>query len=381
MEEVQLGVPAGAVQALDVRFTGSGGEYFRIWIVNLLLTIVTLGLYYPWAKARRLRYFCASTLVGGHALDFHGDPKSMLRGYLLAGALLAMYSLSGKISLPAGIVALLAVAGAYPALVWVALRFRLANTSWRGLRLRFAGTIGGAYRALLPAVVPVVLFISLGALVRQRTEVPGHLLHPGLALGVLLSMLSIPALAPLVLWLFKRYQHGHLALGEECGRLTAGPGPFYLLAVKIALVFALTLLLLMAGPIILAGGPAGYRNRLLVLLLLAFAYLVVLVIVGAYAVARLQNLLWSNTASARIRFGSALRALPYIRLAVTNLVLVIVTLGLYWPFAATALARMRLEAMAIQLDVPADELSAEPRRDDDATGDAAGDLFGLDIGF
>ena len=137
----------------------------------------------------------------------------------------------------------------------------------------------------------------------------------------------------------------------------------------------------MAGPIILAGGPAGYRNRLLVLLLLAFAYLVVLVIVGAYAVARLQNLLWSNTASARIRFGSALRALPYIRLAVTNLVLVIVTLGLYWPFAATALARMRLEAMAIQLDVPADELSAEPRRDDDATGDAAGDLFGLDIGF
>ena len=61
--------------------------------------------------------------------------------------------------------------------------------------------------------------------------------------------------------------------------------------------------------------------------------------------------------------------------------LVIVTLGLYWPFAATALARMRLEAMAIQLDVPADELSAEPRRDDDATGDAAGDLFGLDIGF
>ena len=215
MEEVQLGVPAGAVQALDVRFTGSGGEYFRIWIVNLLLTIVTLGLYYPWAKARRLRYFCASTLVGGHALDFHGDPKSMLRGYLLAGALLVMYSLSGKISLPAGIVALLAVAGAYPALVWVALRFRLANTSWRGLRLRFAGTIGGAYRALLPAVVPVVLFISLGALVRQRTEVPGHLLHPGLALGVLLSMLSIPALAPLVLWLFKCYQHGHLALGEE----------------------------------------------------------------------------------------------------------------------------------------------------------------------
>ncbi len=31
------------------RFTGNGGEYFRIWIVNLMLTIVTLGIYSAWA--------------------------------------------------------------------------------------------------------------------------------------------------------------------------------------------------------------------------------------------------------------------------------------------------------------------------------------------
>ena len=43
-----------------VAFTASGSEYFRIWIVNLLLIIVTLGLYLPFAKARRLRYFYAN---------------------------------------------------------------------------------------------------------------------------------------------------------------------------------------------------------------------------------------------------------------------------------------------------------------------------------
>ena len=37
-----------------VRFVGTGSEYFRIWIVNLLLTIVTLGIYSAWAKVRRL---------------------------------------------------------------------------------------------------------------------------------------------------------------------------------------------------------------------------------------------------------------------------------------------------------------------------------------
>lgn len=31
----------------DVAFTGSGSEYFRIWIVNILLTLVTFGLYTP----------------------------------------------------------------------------------------------------------------------------------------------------------------------------------------------------------------------------------------------------------------------------------------------------------------------------------------------
>ncbi len=35
-----------------LEFHGSGGEYFRIWIVNLCLTIVTFGIYTAWAKVR-----------------------------------------------------------------------------------------------------------------------------------------------------------------------------------------------------------------------------------------------------------------------------------------------------------------------------------------
>lgn len=42
-------------------FTGTGSEYFRIWIVNLLLSIVTLGIYSAWAKVRRMKYFYRNT--------------------------------------------------------------------------------------------------------------------------------------------------------------------------------------------------------------------------------------------------------------------------------------------------------------------------------
>lgn len=61
-------------------FTASGSEYFRIWIVNLLLIVLTLGIYLPWAKVRKLKYFYRNTGLGGDALDFHGEPKKMLRG-------------------------------------------------------------------------------------------------------------------------------------------------------------------------------------------------------------------------------------------------------------------------------------------------------------
>jgi hypothetical protein len=51
------------------RFTGTGGEYFRIWIVNVMLSVVTLGIYSAWAKVRRLRYFYRHTRISGASFD------------------------------------------------------------------------------------------------------------------------------------------------------------------------------------------------------------------------------------------------------------------------------------------------------------------------
>ena len=68
------------VSAEQLHFTGRGGEYFGVWIVNLLLTIVTLGIYSPWAKVRRLQYFYRHTEVAGSSFDFHGSPIRILIG-------------------------------------------------------------------------------------------------------------------------------------------------------------------------------------------------------------------------------------------------------------------------------------------------------------
>ena len=46
---------------MPFRFHGQAGEYFRIWIVNICLTVITLGIYSAWAKVRRKRYFYSNT--------------------------------------------------------------------------------------------------------------------------------------------------------------------------------------------------------------------------------------------------------------------------------------------------------------------------------
>jgi len=72
---------------LAIRFTGTGRDYARIWIVNLALTLVTFGLYLPFARARQLRYLRQHTLIGGETLDFDGDGRDLLRPHLaLLGA-------------------------------------------------------------------------------------------------------------------------------------------------------------------------------------------------------------------------------------------------------------------------------------------------------
>jgi uncharacterized membrane protein YjgN (DUF898 family) len=381
--------------ALPITFSGSGSEYFRIWAINLLLTLVTLGLYHPWAKVRRLRYFYGNTTLGEHTFDFHGDPKRMLRGLLLVGALVGLYSVAGRISPTAGLIAFAIVAAVWPALFRASQQFRLANTSWRGLRFRFNGDQAGAYRAMLPLFIPGALTLAAVLFTGDASEgmrPRGARVAGGLVgFTALLSML----LFPWFFWLLKKYQHDHYAFGQVQTELRTGVGSFYALALKTIGVAMLAAFAVGAAAAILGGAGSlamvfgrGGQGRgaaavaIAVVLMFVAAYLAVILVVLPYITSRLQNLVWGRTHSRLIRFESTLRFWPLLRLTMKNWLLIILTLGLYGPFAKVAMARLRLEAVTVHMLLSPDELVSTLReRADDATGDAAGDLFGIDIGL
>ncbi|OYT90213.1 MAG: hypothetical protein CFE43_19565 [Burkholderiales bacterium PBB3] len=386
-------MPEHSNRKLRIAFTGSGSEYFRIWIVNLLLILVTFGLYFPWAKVRRLRYFYGNTVVDGEPLGFHGNAFKMFKGFLIVAAFFALYSVAGKVSPAAGFVAFLAIAALWPALLKSSMQFRMANTSWRGLRFGFSGSLRDAYAACLPLFVPGVLILGVMLMAPELQEAAPAKAPSGMWLSVFGAvMLFALVITPWLMWNLKRYQHNHYHLGQETTQFSAPARSYYWLCLKVIGVAFLIYLLLIAvvvggvlgaGALSMAGKlPKGPMGQVLIGVASVFFSLLAFAAIKPYAVARFQNLVWNGTRSAHMQFISSLRARHVIALSFKNWILMLLTLGLYWPFASIAMARLRLQAVQVVSTLsPSALVAATANAEGQATGDAAGDFFGFDIGL
>ncbi|NBD19721.1 DUF898 family protein [Aquabacterium fontiphilum] len=376
-----------SVHSFPVQFTGSGSEYFRIWIVNLLLMLVTLGLYYPWAKVRKLRYFYGHTEVAGHPLDFHGNPKQMLRGFLLMAALLFVYGLAGNVSDLAGGIAGLILAAVWPALLRASLQFRLAQTSWRGLRFAFRGSLRDAY---LVFAGPMAAIAAAGIILAVALSGLGENQRPGgpQALALLLFVLVAVGVGPYLLWRLKAYQHNHYALGpwQTTFRATCGDVAKVFLstaAVGFGSVVAFGAVVGLLAALIGGGGMAGMMAGLMMITpVVIIGMLIMQALYAAYFTAKMQNLVWTSTGNRQIRFKSHVPVWGLTKLMMKNTVLTGLTLGLYWPFAAVAMARLKLESVSVHTrQHPDDLVVAAQARYQDAAGDMAADLLGIDVGL
>ncbi|GAO40052.1 hypothetical protein SCH01S_42_00950 [Sphingomonas changbaiensis NBRC 104936] len=129
------------------RFTGTWREFAPIAFTNLLLTIVTLGIYRFWARARERRYLWSRTEFIDDTLEWTGTGGEMFKGFVVVMALL----LPGILFLRFGMQAMILrgqaeMAGLIAAVLYIgffylmgvaryrALRYRLSRTYWHGIR-------------------------------------------------------------------------------------------------------------------------------------------------------------------------------------------------------------------------------------------------------
>jgi uncharacterized membrane protein YjgN (DUF898 family) len=362
--------PDTGPRTLALSFTGDGREYFRIWVVNLLLSLATLGIYSAWAKVRRLQYFDRNTILAGASFDFHGNPRAVLVGRLLSVVLLAAYHYAFGFSTAFGFAVILGLLAAFPYLMRGALRFRLGNTRYRGLWLGFDGSVKEAYLAWLP---PALVFVLPGAMLALY---PGR---PELAAVVLPLYLFWPLMHARL----RRFQHAHLLVGDQHSTYALKSRRFYkpyfvagLLTVAAVVVAGIT-----AGVIgtVLAGAQrGGYFAG--VVAVLGTVYIMYL-LAGPYMVVRVSHLAWSNTTFPGVRIRSSLPARAFMKLQTKNVLLTLLTLGLYRPFAVVSVYRFRLAHVAIEVDGDIEAFATHLAKRGGAAGDGAADGFGIDLSW
>lgn len=301
----------------------------------------------------------------------------------MVGAALVAYSLAGRLSVAAAVVASALLGLAAPWLFAKAFRFTLTNTTWRGLRFGFQSTTGQAYAVLGPAALLWVLLSAASATIRPGERKP----EPSDFAGLFAVYAVILALTPLLHERYKRWQHGATTCGSLRFAFQPSPGAFYGLYGLTFAVGVVPFFVLGVGFAILAATlmPRDAAPGGSVYAIVAGAYAVMILaylVPGAFFAARLQRLVWERTSAAGVRFASTVTMGGVLRVWFVNGLLTLLTLGLYWPWAAVAITRYKVERTRVLAAVPLEALAAgDGAVEPSATGDGAVDFLGLDFGL
>jgi uncharacterized membrane protein YjgN (DUF898 family) len=363
-----VALPASAapsVSGMPFESRASGGEYFRIWIVNLLLTVLTLGIYSAWAKVRSLRYFYGTTSLDGTAFEYHGTGLQILKGRLIAFGVLAIYSLTVQF---APVVALIFIPIFFFGLPWVIVKartFQMRVSSWRNVRFNFHGTYGGAMAAYIG--------------------------------WALLAVVTLYTLVPLWLWKRTRYIVDNTTFGAERFRFATPMGRFFAfwyiavgLGIAALIVFSFVFGAAMAGIIAAQGAEGGApQDPTAILEALSGGFAIVLALVGvlaAFAIGAYYQRSFTNAVFDGMELGEHrvqcnLRFGRLFFIHVTNFLGMLLTLGLFYPWARVRLLRYQVESMGFDAAGSLDRLVADNQAASSAIGEEFGEAFDVNFGL
>jgi uncharacterized membrane protein YjgN (DUF898 family) len=339
----------GRPRRLRFTFTGKASEYFGIWIVNTLLKIVTIGLYSPWAKVRKRRYFYGNTLLDQANFDYLANPFALLKGWLIAAALFILYTIGSRFSPLFSTVLGITFFFSVPWLIVRSRMFNNRNSAHRSIRFDFSPNYKEAYKvfAWLPALTPFTLGL----------------------------------LAPYTYFRQKRFLVENGWFGQAPFEFDGRAGDFYKTAAKALLLFlvaggGMSLLISFTAPVFSAG--AAFNPVFLPIIpALIFLYL----FLALYVYVNLTNLTWNGTHFAGNRFRSTLRTRNMFWIYLSNAVAIALSLGLLIPWATIRLARYRIENLALETRGDLGQFLAAAHVEIGTAGEEIGEIFGVEVGF
>ena len=344
-------------RVLPLVFSGKAGEYFGIWIVNVALTIVTLGIYSAWAKVRTNRYFYGSTRLDGDAFSYHARPMQSLIARIIVVAVLVAYNVAIQIELWLIIPFIIAFIFLFPWLIARSLRFQSRVTRWRNVSFDFQTDYWPAFVTFI--LVPLITVFTLG-------------------LG-----------APIATKLTQEWAYNRFSFGDRPFKTELGLGSLYKLFFMVFFIgvfLYVGAIALMAGPAILSevNGDGGPTMTPLMMIGFAGAYVMLIgvsLLILVYQ-AGVRNLVFSNlTLDDKHEFQSTISKRKYAWIILSNLIATIFTLGLLIPWAKVRLARFLADNTFVVPGGPLDEFVENVKETQGVIGEEYVDIEGIDIGI
>ena len=304
-------------------FHGSAGTLFGIYVVNVLLTIATVGFYRFWGRVRVRRFILSQTGFEGDRFAYHGTGKELLLGFFKAVLFVVMpitvLSIAAKLIEDRTVHAATQAFTSVLVFMFVpiamvgAWRYRLSRTSWRGIRFSFRGRAWAFVR----------LFVG----------------------GSLLSTLTLSLYYPF----FQARQQRFMISQSYFGR----------------------------RPFRFDGHGRDLFGAYVVTLLL---FLPTLGFYWFWFQAKKTRYFWEHTYFETARFRSTVTGRQMMNLMIGNLVLLVFTLGFAWPWVLVRSTRFAFSYLAIDGPLDLDGIVQEPQLAT-ATGDALSSILGTDVDF
>ena len=250
-------------------FHGDGMELFKIVFVNQILTVITFGIYYFWAKTKTRAYVIGATAFGKDRFSYHGTGKELFKGGMVLVLIVAVLALGssamsmllgpGAGEIFQGIIVPIAILLVFPALMVGAFRYRLSRTAWRSIRFSFRGVRMDALKIYIKGVILTVITlgfyfplfaVDLQKFWRGRSwfgNLPckfsgeGREIYSKFIVGILLTIITLGIYGFWLRAFLQRYYWSKTALGDGVFHFDATGGELFKLNLVNMLIMVFTL--------------------------------------------------------------------------------------------------------------------------------------------
>ncbi|MFC4701885.1 YjgN family protein [Glaciecola siphonariae] len=340
------------LRTVPVKFLGSGSEFFKIWIVNLLLSIVTFGVYSAWATVRNNRYLYSNVDIDGHRLAYLAKPIQILIGRAIGLLLFVAYYLLTVFSPVAAGFFILLIFVLTPVFVCLSLRFKMRMTAYRNVRFGFTIRYARA----------IAVFVGYG----------------------LLALFTLGFLYPLLFKKVDEFIYENMTYGDREFNTSLDNSEYYMASIGAVVIGLLSIIALAALGSLIGFALSQFIDEqsggLMISIGVMISYIFTFAIASAFYQALIRNHVFANTDIDGVAsFKSSVKMGGLIKLRLVNFALLIVSLGFAMPWIKVRNAIFFSQATEVEILPGYEEVLAGAGESANAVGDEVSSIFDVDV--